>query len=77
VPLERVFAARMIFDQACLSLTHGQYLDLTFESRASVSVDEYMTMISGKTAALIGCDGCHRRDIGRKRCCSTLSDIRV
>jgi len=54
VPLERVFAARMIFDQACLSLTHGQYLDLAFESRASVSVDEYMTMISGKTAALIG-----------------------
>jgi len=54
VPLERVFAARMIFDQACLSLTHGQYLDLAFESRASVSVDEYMAMISGKTAALIG-----------------------
>ena len=54
VPLERVFAARMIFDQACLSLTHGQYLDLTFESRAVVSVDEYMAMISGKTAALIG-----------------------
>ena len=54
VPFERVFAARMIFDQACLSLTHGQYLDLTFESRAAVSVDEYLAMISGKTAALIG-----------------------
>jgi len=54
VPLERVFAARMIFDQACLSLTHGQYLDLAFESRAAVSVDEYVAMISGKTAALIG-----------------------
>jgi geranylgeranyl diphosphate synthase type I len=54
VPLERVFAARMIFDQACLSLTHGQYLDLAFESHASVSVDEYMAMISGKTASLIG-----------------------
>jgi geranylgeranyl diphosphate synthase type I len=54
VPLERVFAARMIFDQACLSLTHGQYLDLAFESRASVSVDEYIAMISGKTASLIG-----------------------
>jgi geranylgeranyl diphosphate synthase type I len=54
VSLEHVFAARMIFDQACLSLTHGQYLDLAFESRASVSVDEYMTMISGKTASLIG-----------------------
>jgi geranylgeranyl diphosphate synthase type I len=51
---ERVFAARMLFDRACLSLTHGQYLDIAFESRESVSVDEYLHMISGKTAALLG-----------------------
>jgi len=54
VPPERVLAVRGIFDRACLALTHGQYLDISFESRESVSVDEYMTMISGKTAALIG-----------------------
>jgi geranylgeranyl diphosphate synthase type I len=54
VPPERVFAARMLFDRACLSLTHGQYLDIAFESRESVSVDEYLHMISGKTAALLG-----------------------
>jgi geranylgeranyl diphosphate synthase type I len=51
---ERVLQVRGIFDQACLELTHGQYLDISFESRASVSVDEYLHMIGGKTAALIG-----------------------
>ncbi len=54
VPPGRILAARVIFDKACLALTHGQYLDLSFESRPSVSVDEYLVMISGKTAALIG-----------------------
>jgi len=54
VPAERVLAVRAIFDRACVELTHGQYLDLSFESRERVSVDEYMTMISGKTSALIG-----------------------
>jgi len=53
-PAERVLEVRGIFDRACLALTHGQHLDISFESRANVSVDEYMAMISGKTAALIG-----------------------
>jgi geranylgeranyl diphosphate synthase type I len=53
-PVERILAVRRVFDRACLALTHGQYLDLAFESRESVSVDEYMMMISNKTAALIG-----------------------
>jgi geranylgeranyl diphosphate synthase type I len=52
-PPERVLDVRGIFDRACLALTHGQYLDISFESRESVSVDEYVKMISGKTAALI------------------------
>jgi geranylgeranyl diphosphate synthase type I len=54
VPSERVLDVRGIFDRACLALTHGQCLDISFESRESVSVDEYVAMISGKTAALIG-----------------------
>ncbi len=54
VPCERIIDVRQVFDRACLSLTHGQYLDLSFESRDRVDVDEYMNMISGKTAALIG-----------------------
>jgi len=54
VPPERVLDVHGIFDGACLSLTHGQYLDISFESRQHVSVDEYLHMIAGKTSALIG-----------------------
>jgi geranylgeranyl diphosphate synthase type I len=53
-PAGRILTVRRVFDRACLALTHGQYLDLAFESREKVSVDEYMVMISNKTAALIG-----------------------
>jgi geranylgeranyl diphosphate synthase type I len=42
-----------IFDQATFALTQGQYLDLEFESRPQVTLDDYFKMIGGKTAALI------------------------
>ena len=45
--------ACMVFDHACLRLTEGQYLDMTFEDRLDVTVDEYLLMIKGKTAALL------------------------
>lgn len=53
VPVERAFAAMHIFEQTCLTLTHGQHLDICFEERLDVTVEDYMTMIGGKTAALI------------------------
>jgi geranylgeranyl diphosphate synthase type I len=53
VPAERAFAALYTFDQTCLTLTHGQYLDISFEDRLDVTVDEYLTMIGAKTASLI------------------------
>lgn len=42
-----------VFDYACLRLTEGQYLDMSFEGRLDVTVDEYLRMIEGKTAALL------------------------
>lgn len=42
------------FTQTCLELTEGQHLDLGFETRASVTVQEYLRMIHGKTASLVG-----------------------
>jgi geranylgeranyl diphosphate synthase type I len=42
------------FTQTCLTLTEGQFLDISFEARPVISIDEYMHMIQGKTAALIG-----------------------
>ena len=47
-------AALDIFTQTCLALTEGQHLDIGFESRDQVRVDEYLRMIQGKTAALVG-----------------------
>jgi geranylgeranyl diphosphate synthase type I len=42
-----------MLDDACLALTQGQYSDMQFEARDDVTVDEYLSMISGKTAALL------------------------
>lgn len=41
------------FNQVCMRLTGGQYLDMAFETRDKVSLEDYLAMIRGKTAALI------------------------
>lgn len=53
IPVGKCSDISLVFDLATLSLTQGQFLDLGFESRLDVTVDEYMTMIHGKTAALL------------------------
>ena len=42
-----------VFNRTNLELTRGQHLDMQFEARENVSVDEYISMISGKSAALL------------------------
>ncbi len=42
-------------DKTCNSLTYGQFLDLDYEKRNSIGIDDYWKMISGKTAALTAC----------------------
>jgi geranylgeranyl diphosphate synthase type I len=42
-----------VYDETCLALCEGQYLDISFERRLDVTVDEYMEMIGKKTAALL------------------------
>jgi geranylgeranyl diphosphate synthase, type I len=44
-----------IFNSTVLELTRGQHLDMRFENESNVSVDDYISMISGKTAALVAC----------------------
>lgn len=41
-----------LLDETCLELTRGQHMDMAFETREDVSVDEYLEMITGKTSAL-------------------------
>ncbi len=53
IPPEIALEAVSVLDHTCLALTRGQNLDMSFESRASVSVAEYWQMIEGKTAALL------------------------
>jgi geranylgeranyl diphosphate synthase type I len=42
-----------ILQRTCLHLTQGQYLDLSYESRNNLTLDEYWLMVEGKTAALM------------------------
>jgi geranylgeranyl diphosphate synthase, type I len=42
-----------IFNATMLELTRGQHLDMRFEHQETVTVDEYISMIKGKSAALI------------------------
>jgi geranylgeranyl diphosphate synthase, type I len=53
LPTETVLKAWRIFNDTALDLTRGQHLDMQFEHQASVTVDDYLSMIKGKSAALI------------------------
>jgi geranylgeranyl diphosphate synthase type I len=53
VPTNRALEGMRVFSETCLDLTHGQHLDMLFENRLDVGVDEYKLMICGKTAALV------------------------
>ena len=52
-PPEIVLQAASILQNTCLNLTRGQFLDMTYEKQSRISLEDYWTMISGKTAALI------------------------
>jgi len=53
IPLEQVIQAQILLPMACLHLTQGQYLDLSYEERDDLSVADYWPMIQGKTSSLI------------------------
>jgi geranylgeranyl diphosphate synthase type I len=42
-----------ILQRTCLHLTQGQYLDLSYESRNDLTIEDYWHMAEGKTAALV------------------------
>jgi geranylgeranyl diphosphate synthase, type I len=50
---DKVLRASKILHDTCLDLTRGQYQDISFEERSNVSIDDYLQMINGKTAALL------------------------
>ncbi len=52
-PADTVLKAAEILHNTCLDLTRGQYLDMSYEERSDLGVEDYWHMISGKTSALI------------------------
>jgi len=52
-PPEVSLEAALVLSEACTHLTGGQYLDLSYERDQSISLDDYIPMIYGKTAALL------------------------
>jgi geranylgeranyl diphosphate synthase type I len=50
----RVLALMRVYDETCLALCEGQFLDITFERQTDVTVEAYLEMIGRKTAALVG-----------------------
>jgi geranylgeranyl diphosphate synthase type I len=50
----RVLALMRVYDETCLALCEGQYLDISFERQDDVTVEAYLEMIGKKTAALVG-----------------------
>ena len=52
---ERFGALFEVFNRTAIEVYEGQQLDMEFESRRIVTVDEYMEMIRLKTSVLLGC----------------------
>ena len=52
-PAETVVKAATVLHDTCLDLTRGQFLDMSYEKRNDIGVENYWPMIAGKTAALL------------------------
>lgn len=50
---EIAFRAARLLQLACLELTKGQHLDLAYETSQRLTLEDYWTMVTGKTAALL------------------------
>jgi geranylgeranyl diphosphate synthase type I len=54
-PHSKMVRAARILGEASLKLSEGQYRDLSFETHLDISINDYLSMISGKTSALFSC----------------------
>ncbi len=52
-PAGVALAATQTLSQACIRLTEGQYLDISYETSRDLPIQSYWSMIAGKTAALL------------------------
>ncbi|NOH03095.1 MAG: polyprenyl synthetase family protein [Chloroflexi bacterium] len=52
-PAEIVVRAATVLNNSCLDLTRGQYLDMSYEERTDLTMEDYWPMIGGKTSSLL------------------------
>jgi len=52
-PADIVVKAARILNNCCLDLTRGQFLDMSYEERNDLGIEDYWPMIGGKTSALL------------------------
>ncbi len=50
---KKIIGSAQMLAEACLQLCEGQYLDIAYESRLDVNIEDYLNMIAKKTAILI------------------------
>jgi geranylgeranyl diphosphate synthase type II len=54
-PAEKLADVLDLFNRTAIQIYEGQQMDMDFEQRTDVTVDEYMEMIRLKTSVLLGC----------------------
>jgi geranylgeranyl diphosphate synthase type I len=54
-PAGKVLQAQELFQQTCVHLTEGQFLDMWYEAQGELPLTAYWSMVAGKTAALLAC----------------------
>jgi geranylgeranyl diphosphate synthase type I len=52
-PASTVVQTSSILQDTCLDLTRGQFLDMSYEERNDLSLEDYWPMVGGKTSALL------------------------
>jgi len=52
-PASTAVRAATILHDTCLDLTRGQFLDMSYEERNDLSLEDYWPMVGGKTSALL------------------------
>lgn len=55
VPLHHVPAMMGVFNKTAIEIFEGQQMDVDFETRTDVSLEEYLKMIEYKTSVLLAC----------------------
>ena len=51
-PAERVLTFTALLDEACVRVCEGQFLDISFETRTDITLEQYRAMAARKTGAL-------------------------